>query len=85
MNYKWREEKDKEEEKTYKKMMIKNEWRQEARRLIYQTIVIKGYKLKHISTKYTNDVFYIIFFIHIQIEWFIKFFFMNIKLRRRTY
>ena len=42
-------------------MMIKNEWREEARRLIYQPIVIKGYKLKHISTKYTDSVFAIIF------------------------
>ena len=43
-------------------MMIKNEWREEARLLIYQAIVIKGYKLKHLSTKYTDGAFAIIFF-----------------------
>ena len=41
--------------------MIKNEWREEARRLIPQAIVIKGYKLKPLSTKYTDCVFAIIF------------------------
>ena len=50
-----------EEEKTYKKIMIKNGWSEEARQLIYQTIKIKGYKLKHLSTRYTDGVFVIIF------------------------
>ena len=38
-----------------------NEWREEARQLIYQAIVMKVYKLKHLSTKYTDDVFDIMF------------------------
>ena len=42
-------------------MMIKNKWSEEARQIIiYQAIVIKGYKLKHLSTRYTDGVFAII-------------------------
>ena len=50
-------------------MMIKNEWREDAKHLIYQAIVIKGYKFKHLSKKYTYGVLPL-FFIHIQIECF---------------
>ena len=47
----------KKKKKTYKKIMIKNEWREEASQWIYHAIVIIGYKLKHISTRYTDGVF----------------------------
>ena len=43
-----------------KKFMFKNKWREEARQLIYKAIAIKGYKLKHLSAKYTDGDFAII-------------------------
>ena len=68
-------------------MMIKNERREEARQLIYQAIVIKGYKLKHLSTRYTDGVFVIIFSYTFKLNVLMvdQVFFMNIKLRRLTY
>ena len=42
-------------------MIIKNEWREDARQSIYQAIVITGYKLKNLSKKYTYGVYAIIF------------------------
>ena len=68
-------------------MMIKNEWRGEARRLIYQAIIIKRYKLKHLSTKYTDGVFAIIFSYTFKLNVLMVYqvFFINIKLRRQTY
>ena len=54
----------KKKKKTYKKMLIKNEWSVEARQLTYQAIVIKGYRSKHLSTMYTDSAFVIIFDTH---------------------
>ena len=53
-------------------MMIKQWMKRRSKTInIYQAIVIKGYKLKHLSsTKYTDGVFAIILFIHIQFECF---------------
>ena len=67
-------------------MMIKNEWREEARQLIYKTILIKGYKLKYLSKRIQMVFLSLFFHTHSNLNvLMVNQVLMNIKLRRWTY